>query len=925
MSKKKNNMTPAQVADELGRYMAKQEETLAKYPVGPLGNAARRNLERGRAAIEALKGQNESMRQKMPGQAPSEMKLGGDTLAAALEQLTPAQRAMYDSYIEATGAVPEAALAVVSVSDKESSGDHTKTETDYSKTSNDRIRKIFSRTSDMSDEELTKLKKDPEAFFNKVYDGRIGNGEGEGYKYRGRGMIQLTGKENYRKASQAIYGDDRLVDTPDLILEDPKIAGQVATWFMTKGDGVGTVAGVDVTDPNITPEQLGAIADSSYAVVAGTNNLAKAQERTLFAEGTARQHEFLGKLNIESIPTTQSNYQVGNAGSVEATQAEAERRESETLSAEQQETLAFLQGQVGEGNVPDEARMTYGAAGDGTYRGYLGGTYGADATRVDMNVPDPELLRQAAELNQMQATRDEQSTPEEQQKEDARIGVDVLSPDFSYDEILAWGKDTYGVSEGRKGGGDFTNTDNMIIGANTYSEDRGHLMYEGDALAKLGGAGITVDETRVLAQALVNNGLSKDQALEALSDPATYREMKSNIPQASGAGKFGKHTLEMAQEAAEAADEWARTTENREALAGVVDRGEEGGENYFATELAPGINPEISQRDAAIARDRQAFLRKNPGRMYTPGAGGTMTAAQINPNSTLTRQISTAQAAAENPNDFREEPTFMDTPVPETKETVLDEKTDMIPAPEPKPEPTPDPQPEKNNEAPTPEPTPEKTENTPALPTKQIEVDAAPEMAQIDMPKVSYLQAIPAMASLASAGIQRRALNQMTGPAAPIQSDIPAFSYQSNINQSLADVRNATNAAGNVDGLSPQARAAYRQNLMNQRYRQEAGLRAQDNQQKQAAQARYDAMAMQARMAQDQVRNKYLDDRNAFNNQKAMLDAQIKQQPLNVLSASTQDYLKNVYAPGLAAQIEGLGRQFDTGAYNTSVFDQDAE
>ena len=360
-------------------------------------------------------------------------------------------------------------------------------------------------------------------------------------------------------------------------------------------------------------------------------------------------------------------------------------------------------------------------------------------------------------------------------------------------------------------------------------------------------------------------------------------------------------------------------------MAGVVDRGEEGGENYFATELAPGINPEISQRDAAIERDRAAFLRKYPGRGYTPGAGGTMTPDQINPNSTLTRQISTAQAAAENPNDFREEPTFMDTPVPETKETVLDEKTDMIPEPEPKPEPTPDPQPEKNNEPPTPEPTPEKTEDTPALPTKQIEVDAAPEMAQIDMPKVSYLQAIPAMASLASAGIQRRALNQMTGPAAPIQSDIPAFSYQSNINQSLADVRNATNAAGNVDGLSPQARAAYRQNLMNQRYRQEAGLRAQDNQQKQAAQARYDAMAMQARMAQDQVRNKYLDDRNAFNNQKAMLDAQIKQQPLNVLSASTQDYLKNVYAPGLAAQIEGLGRQFDTGAYNTSVFDQDAE
>ena len=41
MSKKKNQMTPAEVANQLGAFIAKQEETLRKYPVGPMANAAR--------------------------------------------------------------------------------------------------------------------------------------------------------------------------------------------------------------------------------------------------------------------------------------------------------------------------------------------------------------------------------------------------------------------------------------------------------------------------------------------------------------------------------------------------------------------------------------------------------------------------------------------------------------------------------------------------------------------------------------------------------------------------------------------------------------------------------------------------------------------------------------------------------------------
>lgn len=59
--------------------------------------------------------------------------------------------------------------------------------------------------------------RNPKALGNRVYDGRMGNGAGEGYLYRGRGLIMLTGKDNYRRYS-AMTGFD-LVKDPSLLLQ----------------------------------------------------------------------------------------------------------------------------------------------------------------------------------------------------------------------------------------------------------------------------------------------------------------------------------------------------------------------------------------------------------------------------------------------------------------------------------------------------------------------------------------------------------------------------------------------------------------------------------------------------------------------------------------------------------------------------------
>ena len=87
--------------------------------------------------------------------------------------------------------------------------------------------------------DATPFEHHPEALANVVYADRMGNGpenSGDGWRFRGRGLIQLTGRHLYTEAGAALQLD--LVNQPDDLLQ-PDAAARVAGWYWQRIGGNG--------------------------------------------------------------------------------------------------------------------------------------------------------------------------------------------------------------------------------------------------------------------------------------------------------------------------------------------------------------------------------------------------------------------------------------------------------------------------------------------------------------------------------------------------------------------------------------------------------------------------------------------------------------------------------------------------------------
>lgn len=101
-----------------------------------------------------------------------------------------------------------------------------------------------------SEEKALLYERKPEKIANLVYGGRMGNGPeptGDGFKFRGRGYIQLTGRDNYVAFSKAINED--VTANPDLVATKYPLLS--AAWFFHK-NGLHTIADQGATDEVVT-------------------------------------------------------------------------------------------------------------------------------------------------------------------------------------------------------------------------------------------------------------------------------------------------------------------------------------------------------------------------------------------------------------------------------------------------------------------------------------------------------------------------------------------------------------------------------------------------------------------------------------------------------------------------------------------------
>jgi putative chitinase len=99
-------------------------------------------------------------------------------------------------------------------------------------------------------ESAKEYQRKPEKIANIVYANRMGNGNqasGEGYKFRGRGFIQLTGKDNYTAFDKTV--EDDILATPDLVATKYPLLS--AAWFFHK-NGLHKIADEGATGEVVT-------------------------------------------------------------------------------------------------------------------------------------------------------------------------------------------------------------------------------------------------------------------------------------------------------------------------------------------------------------------------------------------------------------------------------------------------------------------------------------------------------------------------------------------------------------------------------------------------------------------------------------------------------------------------------------------------
>lgn len=1125
---RKKKQSPAAIAESIAKYIAKQEETLKRYPVGPMANSARINLRKGQAALKALQGKNEQMKQQMEGQlqqkqgavpqfAPGGYTDGAPDEQAVLDAFTmPGQRRMYETFTE-MGYHPDVALAITSISAKESGGDFTKSEGFYY-SDPQRFKDKFAGAANMTTEEIRSLMQrsragNGEEVFGVMYGPNtkkgkeLGNKEpGDGYKYRGRGMFQLTGRDNYAKfgkwaKEQGLVDDaDYFLKNPDALLEEGNI-GPVSQWYMTEnGREFKDYTGIDDFTEPLTDEAMGMMQDAVYAKVAGKGSIQAGRDRDLYSEGMPKMRDWTNSFYEATggeprdyaeydgnfIPVTEDTVrqemglapdtavtpeiikdfqrqngmtgaavdgQLGpNTTSYHATQGfRSKQQEFARLRQELAARMArrdrenFIEGQAGDQasvtQQPDETAV----AGPGTTpttvdpdiqrrvdvlegmpkvpqepyvhrqtlpevviqaprppvtpieesqpmnRFYPGqdlgpptppppaGTYPImqipgslsegirlqEASAMDKLGPGlvpNELPQQRLRMPLVNAptepvmpstppTRREQRQARRDQRRDDRAAARMqpmptpLVPPTAPGNMAAALMDPQLMASAFRQGlapqlpmfydGGYTKDDLSFAGRewdldNTQNDELLLDMNGRPAIVRDGRTGRIIHLTKGMYFAINSAGSQQaviDSALGrsgSMVDTGDVNLSSRDYPEARVTDMYlediGADTFETRPSAATSAPAEPAVTQPRLPNQPVATRttyptgyeaprAQRRGQmelydvhgNLQGTYVGAG-NIRTSDGDGRniynrAMREREAFYDKDGNLIGTYQGGGQFGGGRdqnpgVMAGQALQRYV---QGAGENRRQTTtNQPGNASTGNMAGSSTLDEEQA-------------------REEAAAAARAGAEETGQQEASTTDLRELPAGlPDTYNLNMGNANLINAIPAAASLASVPIMRDAVNSMERPPQPQMAQVPRFNYRSNVGQQLQDARTGVNALSRNTNLSSGQQAANRQGLLAQRFRQENRLYNLDSAEYARQRNAYDQRTQQARLFNTQLRNKYAQDMQAFNNQMNLYDAQLQMQPLNVLSTSAQDYLKNVYAPSQAVALAGVGRNFNT-------------
>jgi putative chitinase len=150
------------------------------------------------------------------------------------------------------------------------------------------------------------LVNNPEALANHVYAKSGGNSEsGDGWKYRGRGFIQITGKDAYKKFKE--YSGIDVISNPDL-LNDPEVAAKAIPWFLLKYKSYKIKKLEDLEDISKVNEAIGF---AEHNVKSGEfKGMKESAKREVLATRFGNE---IGSASIENADMKKSMNQTSNA------------------------------------------------------------------------------------------------------------------------------------------------------------------------------------------------------------------------------------------------------------------------------------------------------------------------------------------------------------------------------------------------------------------------------------------------------------------------------------------------------------------------------------------------------------------------------------------------------------------------------------